>query len=246
MTRLEVKGLRAGYGPVEIIHGIDLEVREGEVVAIIGPNGSGKSTLLKSVVGLTNVFGGSIKLDGLELVGMKTEDVARAGIAFTPQVDNVFTGLTVEENLELGGYSINDKELLARKMAEVNQVFHEIQPFMKKRAGLMSGGERQMLAIARAMMATPRLMMLDEPTANLSPKASSAVAEKVRAIKAAGIPVIIVEQNVSFALKLADRVCVLVSGVKTYEGSPKELMTLDLQQVFLGLKTGRGAQREGP
>ncbi|MEM4174005.1 MAG: ATP-binding cassette domain-containing protein, partial [Candidatus Caldarchaeum sp.] len=110
----------------------------------------------------------------------------------------------------------------------------------------MSGGERQMLAIARAMMATPRLMMLDEPTANLSPKASSAVAEKVRAIKAAGIPVIIVEQNVSFALKLADRVCVLVSGVKTYEGSPKELMTLDLQQVFLGLKTGRVAQREGP
>ncbi|MEM1944947.1 MAG: ABC transporter ATP-binding protein [Nitrososphaerota archaeon] len=240
MTRLDIRGLRAGYGHVEIIHGIDMEVKDSEILAIIGPNGSGKSTLLKSVVGLTNVFGGSVRLDGVELVGWKTEDVARAGIAFTPQVDNVFTSLTGEENLELGGYNIRDKNLLKRRMEEIYDVFHEIEPLRKSRAGLMSGGERQMLAIARAMMFNPKILMLDEPTANLSPKATSAVAEKVREIKDSGIPVIIVEQNVKFALSLADRVCVLVSGLKTYEGRPSELMTLDLQQVFLGLRSGQG------
>ncbi|MEM4297307.1 MAG: ATP-binding cassette domain-containing protein, partial [Nitrososphaerota archaeon] len=119
MTRLDIRGLRAGYGHVEIIHGIDMEVKDSEILAIIGPNGSGKSTLLKSVVGLTNVFGGSVRLDGVELVGWKTEDVARAGIAFTPQVDNVFTSLTGEENLELGGYNIRDKNLLKRRMEEI-------------------------------------------------------------------------------------------------------------------------------
>ncbi len=238
MTRLEVKGLRAGYGQVEIIHGIDLTVGDGEIVSIIGPNGSGKSTFLKSIVGLTRIFGGSIRLDGVELVGRSTEDVARAGVAFTPQVDNVFTNLNADENLELGGY-IAGKNIIRDKMREMYEVFHEIEPIRKRRVGLMSGGERQMLAIARAMMAGPKIMMLDEPTANLSPKAASSVAQKIRSIRDGGIPVIIVEQNVKFALQLADRVCVLVSGVKTYEGSPQELMSLDLQQVFLGLRSGR-------
>jgi len=238
LTRLEVKGLRAGYGQVEIIHGIDLTVGDREIVSIIGPNGSGKSTFLKSIVGLTRIFGGSIRLDGMELVGRSTEDVARAGVAFTPQVDNVFTNLNADENLELGGY-IAGKNIIRDKMREMYEVFHEIEPIRRRRVGLMSGGERQMLAIARAMMAGPKIMMLDEPTANLSPKAASSVAQKVRSIREGGIPVIIVEQNVKFALQLADRVCVLVSGVKTYEGSPQELMSLDLQQVFLGLRSGR-------
>ncbi len=239
MTRLEVKGLRAGYGQVEIIHGIDLTVGDREIVSIIGPNGSGKSTFLKSIVGLTRIFGGSIRLDGMELVGRSTEDVARAGVAFTPQVDNVFTNLNADENLELGGY-IAGKNIIRDKMRELYEVFHEIEPIRRRRAGLMSGGERQMLAIARAMMAGPKIMMLDEPTANLSPKAASSVAQKVKSIREGGIPLIIVEQNVKFALQLADRVCVLVSGVKTYEGTPQELMSLDLQQVFLGLRSGRG------
>ena len=239
LTKLEVRGLRAGYGQVEIIHGIDLTVGDKEIVSIIGPNGSGKSTLLKSIVGLTHVFGGSVRLDGLELVGRSTEDIARLGVAFTPQVDNVFTNLNADENLELGGYNIADKNILQDRMREMYGVFHEIEPIRRRKAGLMSGGERQMLAIARAMMTSPKILMLDEPTANLSPKAASSLAQKVRAIRDSGIPVIIVEQNVKFALELADRICVLVSGVKTYEGSPQELMTLDLQQVFLGLRGGQ-------
>ncbi|MEM4416890.1 MAG: ABC transporter ATP-binding protein [Nitrososphaerota archaeon] len=240
LTRLEIKNLRAGYGRVEIIHGVDLEVGEREIVAIIGPNGSGKSTLLKSVVGLTNIFSGSVRLDGLELVGRSTEDIARAGVAFTPQVDNIFTNLTCDENLELGGYNISDKRLLDSRKAEMYNVFHEIGSFRDRRAGLLSGGERQMVAIARALISKPRILMLDEPTANLSPKAASSVAKKVLEIREGGIPVVLVEQNVKFALNLADRVCVLVSGVKTYEGSPQELMEMDFQQVFLGLKGRTG------
>jgi ABC-type branched-subunit amino acid transport system ATPase component len=237
LTRLEVRGLRAGYGKVEIIHNIDLMLGDGEIVSIIGPNGSGKSTLLKSIVGLARVFGGSIMLDGLELVGRSTEDIARAGIAFTPQVDNVFTNLTADENLELGGYNIANKNILKDRMREMYEIFREIESIRQRKAGLMSGGERQMLAIARAMMAGPKILMLDEPTANLSPKTVTSLVQKIKDIRDSGVPVIIVEQNVKFALELADRICVLVSGFKTYEGSPRDLMKLDLQQVFLGLGT---------
>lgn len=236
LTRLEVRSLRAGYGKVEIIHNIDLIVGDGEIVSIIGPNGSGKSTLLKSIVGLAQIFGGSIRLDGLELVGRDTEDIAMAGIAFTPQVDNVFTNLNADENLELGGYKITDKNILKNRMREMYEIFHEIEPIRRMKAGLMSGGERQMLAVARAMMVGPKVLMLDEPTANLSPKTVASLIKKIQDIRDSGVPVIIVEQNVKFALDLADRICVLVSGYKTYEGSPSELMKLDLQQVFLGLK----------
>jgi len=240
LTRLEIKNLRAGYGRVEIIHDVSLEVGDKDIVAIIGPNGSGKSTLLKSVVGLTNIFSGSVRLDGEELVGRSTEDIARAGVAFIPQADNVFTNLTCDENLELGAYRITDRKLLASRIAEMYNVFHEIERFREKRAGLLSGGERQMLAIARALIAKPKVLMLDEPTANLSPKAALTVAQRLLEIKESGIPVVLVEQNVKFALELAERVCVLVSGTKTYEGTAEELMKMDLQQVFLGLRRKMG------
>ncbi|MCS6784799.1 MAG: ABC transporter ATP-binding protein [Candidatus Caldarchaeum sp.] len=244
MTSLRVEALSAGYGQVEIIHGVDLQVSEREIIGIIGPNGSGKSTFLKSILGLTRIFSGRIWLGNRDITGIRPENAAEEGIAFIPQTDNVFSDLVCMENLELGAYLMKSKKQVVRKMAEMFELFKDLEPYKRMKAGLMSGGQRQMLAIARALMTQPKILMLDEPTANLSPKITENIAEKIRQIRDSGIPVLIVEQNVDLALKLADRVVVFVSGLKAYEGTPSELKTLGLQRVFLGLKRGYSSQND--
>ncbi len=236
MSSLVIRGLWSGYGPIPILQGIDLEVRKGEILGIIGPNGSGKSTLLKSITGIARIFKGSIKFNDVELVGKTPEEITKHGIAYAPQTDNIFPNLTVHENLELGGYLIKDKLELNQRLEMIYSIFREITPFKSKKANLLSGGERQMVALSRALMIKPQLLLLDEPTANLSPKIAKTLMDRILEIKRFGIPIILVEQNVKFALDIVDRVCVFVSGMKNFEGTPEELLALDMQQVFLGLR----------
>lgn len=236
MSNLVIRGLWSGYGPIPILQGIDLDVKQGEILGIIGPNGSGKSTLLKSITGIARVFKGSIKFNDIDLVGKSPEEITKYGIAYAPQTDNIFPNLTVHENLELGGYLIKDKSELRRRFEAIYSLFHEIIPFKSKRAVLLSGGERQMVALSRALMIKPQLLLLDEPTANLSPKIAKTLMDRMTEIKKMGIPIILVEQDVRFALDVVDRICVFVSGMKNFEGTPEHLLSLDMQQVFLGLK----------
>ncbi|MCS6788180.1 MAG: ABC transporter ATP-binding protein, partial [Aigarchaeota archaeon] len=166
---LELRKVTAGYGKLPIVTEVDFSLREGETVAIIGPNGSGKSTLAKTVVGLTNVFGGSILLDGQDITRRSPSERVKMGIAYLPQTNNVFPDMTVLENLEMGGYALSREELRAR-IREVLEMFPELSGRLKQRAGTLSGGERQMLAMSRLLMTSPRLVIMDEPSAGLAPK----------------------------------------------------------------------------
>lgn len=229
---LEIDDLKSGYGRIEILHDVSLEVERGSVLAVLGVNGSGKSTLLKSVMGITNIFGGSIKLDGIELVGKKVEEIAKMGIGYVPQTDNIFPNLTVRENLELG-FFVGQKN--AHQIDEVFDIFPELAPLSSKKAALLSGGERQMLAMGRALIGQPKILMLDEPTANLALGITEKLQKRIREIANSGTTIVIVEQNINIALSIADFVTVLVSGQKTFYGTPEELAAMNLQEVLLGL-----------
>jgi len=229
---LEIDDLRSGYGLIEIIHDVSLDVEKGSVLAVLGVNGSGKSTLLKSIMGITNIFGGSIKLDGEELVGKKIEEIAKKGIGYVPQTDNIFPNLSVRENLELGAF-VGQKNVL--RINEIYDLFPELAALYDKKAALLSGGERQMLAIGRAMMGQPKILLLDEPTANLAPGITEKLRKRIREIADSGTTIVIVEQNINIALSIADFVSILVSGQKTFYGTPEELVSMNLQEVLLGL-----------
>ncbi|MEM4494628.1 MAG: ABC transporter ATP-binding protein [Candidatus Caldarchaeum sp.] len=229
---LEIRGLKSGYGRIEIIHDVSLDVERGAVLAVLGVNGSGKSTLLKSIMGITNIFDGSVKLDGEELVGKKVEEIARKKIGYVPQTDNIFPNLTVRENLELGAF-VGEKNVL--RIDEVYRIFPELASLSTKKAALLSGGERQMLAIGRAMIGQPKILLLDEPTANLAPAITEKLRKRIREITDSGTTIVIVEQNVNIAVSIADYVTVLVSGQKSFYGTPDELSAINLQEVLLGL-----------
>jgi len=235
LTILETLNLHAGYGKTVIIQDVSIRVGRDEVIALIGPNGSGKSTLLKSVVGLARVFSGQVVYEGRPLNGSRTHEIIRIGIGYVPQVENVFTNLTVEENLEMGAYIRKDNGV-RRDLEEIFELFPELKPYRKRRAATLSGGERQMLAIGRALMSRPKLLILDEPTANLAPKAVAKVLSKIETIKEAGIPVLMVEQNVKKALQICSRVYLMVSGRCVYEGDPKSLVEDErLRKMCIGV-----------
>jgi len=232
---LRAEGITAGYGGVPVIRGVSISVGPGEVVAVIGPNGAGKSTLLKSLVGILRLIEGHIWLGADEVTNKPPEELARRGVGYVPQVNDIFEPLTVLENLEMGGYLLAPNRVRAR-VEEVGAVFPALPPMLKRRADKLSGGERKMLAIARVLMLDPKVLILDEPTANLSPKlADSLLTDHVTRLAAAGKAVLLVEQRARAALQVASWTSVLVSGATRLEGSPADLLKRqDFEELFLG------------
>jgi len=210
-------------------------------VAIIGPNGAGKSTLLKSLVGILRLDSGRILLGSDDVTGRAPEELARRGVGYVPQVNDIFEPLTVLENLEMGGYLLNAAQVRARVL-EVGVVFPQLPPMLKRRADKLSGGERKMLAIARVLMLDPKVLILDEPTANLSPKLADALlSEHVKRLAGLGKAVLLVEQRARAALQIADWTSVLVSGSVRLEGRPADLLQRqDFEELFLGAGTELG------
>jgi len=235
---LQARGITSGYGGSPVIRDISIAVGPGEVVAIIGPNGAGKSTLLKSLVGILKLDKGTILLGDDDVSGRPPEELARRGVGYVPQVNDIFEPLTVLENLEMGGYLLSPAHVRAR-VAEVGDVFPQLPPMLRRRADKLSGGERKMLAIARVLMLDPKVLILDEPTANLSPKLADALLrEHIRRLAGLGKAVLLVEQRARAALQVADWTSVLVSGSIRLEGRPAELLQRpDFEELFLGAGT---------
>ncbi len=231
------ENIDAGYGDVIIVQDVSVKVAEGETVAIVGPNGSGKSTLIKSFLGFARLFQGSVFYCGKDITAIASDRAISLGIGYVPQINNVFPNLTIAENLDMGAYRKKDKASIKAGMAEIYEMFPELEARKHALAGNLSGGERQMVAIARAMMAQPKVLMLDEPLASLSPKPASAILDKMARIKEAGTAIIIVEQNVKKVLSVSDRGYVLVNGACAMEGDAASLFTEDSsKQRFLGLE----------
>ncbi|MFF6881154.1 MULTISPECIES: ATP-binding cassette domain-containing protein [unclassified Streptomyces] len=213
----------AGYVPgVDVLRGCSVEVRPGEVVGVIGPNGAGKSTLVKAVFGLLRVRGGTVRLRGEDVTGQPAHELVRRGVGYVPQLQNVFPTLTVEENLRMGVY-LRPKDH-TRRVAAVEELFPLLADRRKQKAGAMSGGERQMLAMARALMMEPQLLLLDEPSAGLSPLHQDHVFDRCRMINSAGVAVLMVEQNARRCLQLCDRGYVLDQGRNAYSGTGTALL----------------------
>ncbi|HET9782841.1 MAG TPA: ABC transporter ATP-binding protein [Candidatus Dormibacteraeota bacterium] len=232
---LRAEAVTAGYGGVPVIRDVSIAVGPAEIVAIIGPNGAGKSTLLKSLVGILRVTSGRVVLGDQDVTNRPPEQLARQGVGYVPQVNDIFEPLTVQENLEMGGYLLNGSRLQER-IRNVGDVFPALPPMLKRRADKLSGGERKMLAIARVLMLDPKVMILDEPTANLSPKlADNLLRDQVTRLAAAGKAVLLVEQRARAALQIATWTSVLVSGVTRLDGRPEDLLRRpDFEELFLG------------
>lgn len=232
---LEVKDLSVAYGPVRALHELSLEVRADEIVAVLGPNGAGKTTLLRTIAGALRPRHGSISLAGASLVGLSPEDVVRRGVAMVPEGRHVFPSLTVEENLQLGAISRRDHELIRSDLAGVLAMFPILGERRVQPAGTLSGGEQQQLAIGRALMSRPGLMLLDEPSLGLAPIIVDRIFELLVDLRARGTTLLLVEQNVHRALAIADRAYVLSVGRSVTSGPASELATGDLERMYLGM-----------
>ena len=232
---LEVAELRAGYGPVEVLHGVDLAVGRHEIVALLGSNGAGKSTLNNNLSGLYRPFAGSIALDGEEIAGAAPDRIVSRGLVQVPEGRRVFPNLSVRENLELGSYR-RARARRASNLARVLSLFPRLAERLGQLAGTLSGGEQQMLAIGRALMAEPRLLILDEPSLGLSPLLVEEMFALIRRLREDGLAILLVEQNVVQSLAIADRAYVLENGRVALSGSGAELLdNAELKRSYLGL-----------
>jgi len=221
---LATDGIIAGYTPeVDILTGVDIEVREGEIVTIVGPNGAGKSTLMKAVFGLVVPREGRVLLRGEDVTGNEPHEITRKGVSYVPQLDNVFPNLTVEENLELGAIA-GGEDSVRNRIERMYELFPRCAERYRQPAGTMSGGERQMVAMARALMPEPQVLLLDEPSAGLAPAFVDAIFEKVVEVNEAGVTILMVEQNARRALAMSDRGYVLDLGQNRFEGPGRELI----------------------
>jgi len=232
---LEIAGLRAGYGQVEVLRGVDFEARQGEIVALLGANGAGKSTMNNNISGVYRPFGGSIRFDGQDIAGRKPSEIVAAGLIQVPEGRRVFPNLSVRETLELGSYR-RARAARAANLDRVVAIFPRLKERMTQKAGTLSGGEQQMLAIGRGLMAEPRLVILDEPSLGLSPLLVEEMFALIRQINADGITVILVEQNVVQSLEIAHRAYVLENGRIALSGPAAELAERpELRKSYLGL-----------
>ena len=220
---IEGNGLASGYVKgLNILQGVDLVLKDNEVVSIIGPNGAGKSTLLKAIMGLIPIFGGKIYFKGNELFEIKSHELVQKGIAYVPQVSNVFQSLTIEENLEMGLWTTKNKH--SNLFEEIYSMFPILKEKRKQRAGNLSGGQRQLLALGRALISKPEVLLLDEPSAGLSPKAIDEVFQYIKSINNSGVGILLVEQNAKRALRFCNRGYVLDQGRNAYTGQGKDLL----------------------
>lgn len=233
MSLLEVNDVYGGYGGVDILNGINLRVEDGEIIVVIGANGAGKSTAMKAIVGLVKIREGVVKFDGADITRKRPDQVARLRLCYVPQERNVFPTLTVQENLDMGAYLRNDNY-----SAQTDAVYEIFPPLKEKRsqpAGTLSGGQRQMVAMGRALMLDPRLLLLDEPTAGLSPIFTEQIFDKIREINAHGVGILMVEQNARDSLALADRGYVLAMGRNRFEDTGANLLaSSEVAEMFLG------------
>jgi len=234
-TLLAAESLTAGYGRMDILHDLSLTVDVNEIVSIIGPNGAGKSTAFKTIVGFLRPRAGRVLFNGEEITGLRPDLVLRRGLAYVPQGRIVFPQMTVLENLEMGAYIERDPARIAVALEQVYALFPILAERRKQTAGTMSGGEQQMVAIARALMTTPRLILLDEPSLGLSPKFVTLIFEKLIALRQAGYTLMLVEQNATRALAVADRAYVLELGRNRFEGpGPRLLADPEVKRLYLG------------
>ncbi|WP_242333726.1 MULTISPECIES: ABC transporter ATP-binding protein [Anaeromyxobacter] len=232
---LKVEQLSAHYGGIHALQGIALDVPDGSIVSLIGANGAGKSTTLKSIVGLVKPSRGTVTWNGEVLTGLPTKDIVSRGVCLVPEGRHVFPNLTVDENLTLGAYSRSDKPGIAADREKVFGLFPRLKERVSQKAGTLSGGEQQMLAVGRALMTRPRLLMMDEPSLGLAPLIVKMIFDIVKAINAEGVTVLLVEQNAKAALEIADYGYVLETGRITFHGPGKDLLKDDrVRHAYLG------------
>ena len=230
---LSCTNMTGGYGGEDIIHGCDIEVDRNQIVVIVGPNGAGKSTAMKAMLGMISLKEGSLKLNGLDISKLTPQDRVAAGIAFVPQTMNIFSELTVEENLEIGAFLREDN--VRETIEEIYNLFPAMKDKRNQLAGELSGGQRQQVAVSRALMTRPKVLMLDEPTAGVSPIVMKEIFERIITIKNSGVAIVIVEQNAKQALNIADFGYVLVGGENKFSGEGQELLNnQEVRKSFLG------------
>ena len=218
---------------MEVLHEVSVELDTGEIVTIIGPNGAGKSTLMKTIFGLLKPTGGKILFDGKNITGLPPDQIVRLGMAYVPQVDNVFPSLTAQENLEMGAFILTRN--FSDRMDDIYGLFPLLKERRRQRVGRMSGGERQMVAMGRALMLNPKLILLDEPSTALAPNLAAMIFDRITAINQTGVAILIVEQNAKESLRLSDRGYVLASGRKRFEDTGKNLLTnKEIGELYLG------------
>jgi branched-chain amino acid transport system ATP-binding protein len=233
---LDVRGLSAGYGAAPALWDVSLSIGAGELACVVGPNGAGKTTLINTIAGLVRIRAGSIAMDGRELARVAPHRFCSAGIAIVPEGRRLFTGMTVRENLELGSFRADAKRQRARSLERVCTLFPAVRERLERPAGSLSGGQQQMVAIGRALMASPRLLLLDEPSLGLAPAIVIAMFDAIREVNAAGTAVLLVEQNVAMALTLAKRAYLLEEGRVVAQGAPDEVFAQpELRRAYLGL-----------
>jgi ABC-type branched-subunit amino acid transport system ATPase component len=230
---LSVKDVTAGYTEIDILHQVSLQVEAGRIVSIIGPNGAGKSTLLKTIFGLLRPRQGRVTLKDEDITGLSPEKVVRQGISYVPQVDNVFPSMTIKENLEMGAFIRTDD--YGKRLEQVYELFPILEERKKHKVGQLSGGQRQMVAMGRALMLDPQVLLLDEPSAGLAPLLVSHIFEKIKDVNAMGVAIIIVEQNAKEALGMAHRGYVLAMGKNELEDEGKALLeNEEIRRLYLG------------
>jgi len=232
---LTAHGITGGYGKLDILHEVSLGVDAGEIVSVIGPNGAGKSTAFKTIVGFLRPRSGRVVFNGEEITGLRPDVVLRRGLAYVPQGRLVFAQMTVLENLEMGAYTVADRAKVAAALQSVYTLFPVLFERRRQKAGTMSGGEQQMVAIGRALMTSPRLILLDEPSLGLAPKFVTLIFDKLVALRRAGYTLMLVEQNATRALQIADRAYVLELGRNRFEGAGTALLAdPEVKRLYLG------------
>jgi branched-chain amino acid transport system ATP-binding protein len=235
---LVLRGVTAGYGRSSVLHGIDIEVRPGQRVAVLGPNGAGKSTLLATVSGVLRARLGQIRFRGRDLVGLKPKQILALGIVQVPQNHSLFPEMTVRENVEIGAFTLRDKALTARRLGEIEELFPIVRDRAREKAGSLSGGQRRLIEFARSLMLDPSLIVLDEPSMGLDPKTRRAVFDTVRLMNHQGRTILLVEQNARAGLKLSTQGVVLENGVVRLAGTGREVLEHpDIGALYLGART---------